>query len=364
MNKKWAEDYSSEEGSGDDYSDEEMHFSDAKTSKDVVTVADPQHLIVEVSEISYSASRSDIGKFFEEEGCKILRLDLLESNGRSRGIAVIEFSNTSSLDICMKLNNKNIFGRNIKVVPFNTNLNMTPLLKKSELDRFRDIKRNEKSGYLKFKQVDVQKKNHSETRISSRPASGSILAKHGDSVPERPKLNLKPRTLPIESESAVGSKQTIFGVGKAHDDNAYEVQQIFFIALLFNFIPLQELKKKTQISDKDDTNACIVDSVLFNPSEVLMQDKSIMKADGKQCGSSVQHATGKLKPRDSKPNVRNKYVKPVVNSVVNGEDNSHDKLLDGKSSVKFSKANKSLLKGNAFILKPVRFHYHCYFGFQ
>lgn len=146
---------------------------------------------------------------------------------------------------------------------------------------------------------------------------------------------MKPRTLPIESESAVGSKQTIFGVGKAHDDNAYE-----------------ELKKKTQISDKDDTNACIVDSVLFNPSEVLMQDKSIMKADGKQCGSSVQHATGKLKPRDSKPNVRNKYVKPVVNSVVNGEDNSHDKLLDGKSSVKFSKANKSLLKGNAFILKP------------
>jgi hypothetical protein len=220
MNKKWAEDYSSEEGSGDECSDEDI-APIVSVSVPEVTNSDAQNLIVQVSDISFSACRTDIGKFFEEEGCKILRLDLLESNGRSRGVAIIEFSNALSLEICMGLNNKTFFGRNIKIVPFSVSLNKRLPLKK--LDHH-DVKRNEKGGHLKYKQVEVQKRSQSDNRgISSQPTTGSPPVKHVESVPERPKLNLKPRTLPINSMNGTVFKQNIFGSGKPHDDAAYEV---------------------------------------------------------------------------------------------------------------------------------------------
>lgn len=230
MNKKWAEDYSSEEGSND-----EAEGSDdgARTLPEVegVTssnIVNTQKFIVQVSDISFSASRNQIGKFFEDAGCKILRIDLLESNGRSKGIAVIEFANVSSLDICMGLKNSFVFGRNIKISLFDEHskneLNKAHS-KISHQQSYHDTfasKRNEKNkAFEKVKHLDFQRKPIA-TDDRAVYSGTSSMSKLSDAVSERPKLNLKPRTLPVENTSTF-FKQTIFGGGRAHDEVAYEV---------------------------------------------------------------------------------------------------------------------------------------------
>lgn len=274
MNKKWAEDYSSDEGEQEAHEGDLVSDDEKEPAKEAAPMEDGSAttgFIAYVSDISFSASREDVGFYFERLGCNITKLDLLtHPNGRSLGNAVIEFEDSNSLDVCLQASGSEIFGRKIR-----TSLNNDAFMKHdrrpdNRSDRgggrggrggyndrdnrtsreHRDYRESRDSGgrgdYRDRRsdrqqdrgqdsrgdrsQQDARFGRQTETRQQPRSNPGAprpadrLEAAISASAPlaERPKLVLAPRTVPLESVGQPTSKSSIFGEGHANDNLAYE----------------------------------------------------------------------------------------------------------------------------------------------
>ena len=107
-----------EEDHEDDVYEDEV-FEDLDID-DIIADA-PRVFTAEVSNISFSMSRDSVGDFFSDLGCKIASLDysIVEHGKRNKtALAVIEFEDQQSLDVCLSANGFELFGRHIKVTPW------------------------------------------------------------------------------------------------------------------------------------------------------------------------------------------------------------------------------------------------------
>lgn len=265
--KRWADEYSSDEGSIDPESDEEsvpkvaplVATKSVANSKSAppgktagVQPVRPEQYIAYISSINPAATRTDVGRFFEEKSCAIANLDVhLVPNRNST--ATMEFKDANSLSIALTLNGETFQGIPIRTKVFEVRSHQPshhggPGLRQQPQQGgrgggFRDNRdaprgpgRNEEERFPGRRQDAGRDggrgRGGGAGTSRERPMREAASAPAAPPVPAtRPKLNLAPRTLPVDligKAVAEETKPDIFGGGKPHDDALYEVRHFFF----------------------------------------------------------------------------------------------------------------------------------------
>lgn len=173
-----------------------------------------------VSNLNYVVTEDDIGTFFVGGGCKVKDVTLNRENGKSRGSAIVEFHDEESLLESLSANDYMFKERPIKV----------------EIDGSQSRSRDDgqRNSYHSRQPADNRhnKQNYSNNNPNEKPRErGAPSADAAPSNPEspsstnRPKLELKPRTLPVEKIGEPIANSDIFGGAKPNDLLAYEAEK-------------------------------------------------------------------------------------------------------------------------------------------
>lgn len=262
--KRWADEYSSDEGSIDPESDEESvpkaapvaATKSAANTKSVqpakTTSSQPvrsEQYIAYISSINPAATRKDVGLFFEEKSCAIANLDVHCTPNRN-STATMEFKDANSLAIALSLNGETFQGIPIRTKVFEIRPGYQRQQQAPQGGRggFRDNRdaprgpgRSEDDRFQGRRQDagrDGGRGRGGAGTSRERPATreGTVSAPVAPPVPAtRPKLNLAPRTLPVDligKAVAEETKPDIFGGGKPHDDALYEVRYLLCLQLI------------------------------------------------------------------------------------------------------------------------------------
>lgn len=232
MNRKWAEESSSEDDSvGDNNTPEEPSNGDGngddheqKTDNNLVG---NETFNAFMSGISYEAKEKDVLAFLADQRCSVHSVSFLKREGLFKGSAVIKLNDNSSFEICLALNRRKFPIGQLKV-----KIDEMP-----QAHSVRHQKRIDEHGFSKeinsaFVESDRHRgKKDNTIRMQQARWVPEVDVRESENssqpVKERPKLNLKPRTLPIENSKLQVPKADIFGGGKPHDELEYEVT--FFI---------------------------------------------------------------------------------------------------------------------------------------
>lgn len=254
--KRWADEYSSDEGSVDP-EDEPVEKPQpvAQASKSVAekmphqssyNVVPPSAalLIAYVSVGGNSATRNDIGNFFQSKGCSIKNLDFNLSPDGRHSTAIIEFRDSDSFDICLRTNGESFQGSSIRTKAFEVREKRGPPgstqggrgAQRGGEDRFRKSNGPPSQDTRGDVRGDVRgggrgggfARDSRPTERAERPAAAPYPkeAAAPAAPPSRPKLVLAPRTLPVEIIGKIIADETkpdIFGGGRPHDEKLYEV---------------------------------------------------------------------------------------------------------------------------------------------
>lgn len=272
--KRWADEYSSDEGSVDP-EDEPVEKAQPAATKAKAPADKAPHqssynvvpprqevasLIAYVTVSGSSATRDDVGNFFQSKGCSIKNLDFTVFDNRP-STAIIEFRDPESMDICLRLNGEAFQGNPIRTQVFE------PREKgqgrgpqglahgQGHLQGGRGGQQQHRGGEDRFSgrktsgpprddsRGDARGDVRGDGRGGGRGGSGFSRDRHERSAPgpgpypakeaaapappaSRPKLVLQPRTLPVEiigKTVADETKPDIFGGGRPHDELQYEV---------------------------------------------------------------------------------------------------------------------------------------------
>lgn len=254
--KRWADEDSSDDsddGSVEGESDNEVPSKTsavAKTPANATSVplprnnAAPTHpsrtgsFIVYISNISGTASRMDIGRFFEDKKCQITNLDVHQGQNKTSS-ATMEFKDAESLSIALGLNGEQFLGLPIRTKVFEVRGyqggQSAPRQQQQSQGRgggYRDAPRGNRNEEDRFpgRRQDAGRGEGGRGRGGSSrerlPAREVSPAPAAAAPATRPKLNLAPRTLPVDligKAVAVETKPDIFGGGRPHDETVYEV---------------------------------------------------------------------------------------------------------------------------------------------
>lgn len=247
--KRWADEYSSDEGSVDG-SDEELEPLPAQSAAPKASSTAPTKItqpsqapspstpayIAHVSNISAAATRTDVGNFFEGKGCKISNLDVNKNS-----TATLGFKDAESLSIALSLNGEAFQGLQIRTKVYETR-NPQAHSQGQQGGRgqgrgdggrggFRDSRDNRQDPRNNYREEDRFPGRKQETGRGGRGGAGTSRERAAPvpaapAVPAtRPKLVLAPRTLPVHNIGKVEeTKPDIFGGGKPHDEILYEVR--------------------------------------------------------------------------------------------------------------------------------------------
>lgn len=222
------------------------------------------NLSIRVGNLSYGTTEEQLGDFFVDGGCKVksVRIPLSET-GRSRGFGFVEFEDIASVELALTANNEVIDKRNIVV---EKKISRPPADRRERDNRGprRDDhrrggeQRNERgdrperrprpegdgrnrenprhyrdadtsADWTKGEHVPARDREHDRERSGRGGGRGGRTREQraegneADATPavplSRPKLNLQPRTLPLETKT-VPQNSRIFGDGKARENTA------------------------------------------------------------------------------------------------------------------------------------------------
>ena len=270
----WADDDgSSDEGStgGDEVQDsdvmvaEEPEPREPPPSRPVVS-SQSSGLTVHVSNLAYSIKDDFLGNFFAGGGCKVksVTVHMDRDSKRSRGTAHVQFADPESLRIALTANNTELEGRRINIVIAEDRRGFRGgerggrgggrhgdgdrRERHEHHSRDRDRDRRDRDGpqdhrrgprpdsYSNGRGGDRSRGERGGER-GGRPSVKEETVAPDDPPAERPKVNLLPRTLPVEAVGAPVSNTAIFGEGKPRDELAVEG------------------KKKAPVSDRETVSA-------------------------------------------------------------------------------------------------------------
>lgn len=174
----------------------------------------------------------DVGRFFEDNKCQIANLDL--HAGQKTSSATMQFKDAESLSIALSLNGEQFLGIPIRTKVYEVRSHQQQPAPRQHQQQgqgrgggYRDAPRGNRNEEDRFpgRRQDTGRGEGGRGRGGSsreRPIAPAPAA-----VPAtRPKLNLAPRTLPVDligKAVAVETKPDIFGGGKPHDEIVYEV---------------------------------------------------------------------------------------------------------------------------------------------
>jgi RNA recognition motif-containing protein len=190
-----------------------------------------------VSNLPFAADSNRVGDFFYQGGCEVKTVNiLLNDMNKPKGTAFVEFEDLKSLERALQANGVLLDGRPLRVgvktrvvrteneggTQRQFNKDETPPIwerKNANQDRSSEDRRN-------------QRRNNrgGPAAILNMAASAASAAAESTATTEvpvqRPKIILKPRTLPTEDiNKPVNTNSSIFGGGKPQDYMAYEVRK-------------------------------------------------------------------------------------------------------------------------------------------
>ena len=186
-----------------------------------------------VGGLDYGLESRDLENFFSSKGCKVSRVRVLKSNGKSMGKAFMNVADEAALTAVIKLSGSVLSGREIVV---REDSGPKPARKAERLDRTTSSKmggrwREEekpKKGDNGWHAVSKGGKIVDAPAPERRKKMSEKPAKEAETVEEAPKerkkLELKPRSKPLSEQSEVAESarsSAIFGGAKPRDERAF-----------------------------------------------------------------------------------------------------------------------------------------------
>lgn len=242
MSKKpnWADDESSDDehgGPGAEAETEEYGDSveasateggDTKGAgqRDVVIpkqIPEEGPFIAFVGNLKFDVNENQIGNFFYDGGCRVQDVKIRYDEFRKpKGIAFVEFVDRESLEKALTADGVSLGGRNIRV----------DVHQRKQHDRERDSRppRAEEENWTRRQPRGEPGKRDGPRRQQDRhdrPSRGDPTDKTEEAhVPAvRPKLNILPRSKPVEPQQDRVASTNIFGDGKARSAQAQEAEK-------------------------------------------------------------------------------------------------------------------------------------------
>lgn len=186
-----------------------------------------------VSGIKFSANEDDFANFLESANCHVthIRFQTDRESHRFNGKAVIQLADEESMQAFLSLDGTQYLGMSLRTKPN----------EQRQYGGDREFTRGGGRGG-RGRGGDQGRGDYREQRDSGRGPQRDRRGGRGDRVPreedvaeeegpkERPKLNLKPRTVPVNPENRTDRSSAIFGGGRPHDDQEYEERKKNLVA--------------------------------------------------------------------------------------------------------------------------------------
>ena len=236
-----------------------------------------------VSNLNYIVTEDDIGKFFVGGGCKVKDVTLNKENGKSRGSALVEFHDEDSLTESLTANNFVFKDRPIKVE-----------IDGSQSRNRDDGQRNDgqRSNYQSRQSSDTRYSNkqnynnnhhpNEKPRDRGAPSGENTVDINTESTSSanRPKLELKPRTLPVEKIGEPVANSDIFGGAKPNDLLAYEAEK-----------KKKEAEEEAQKPKEEKKIDDLVEDLSLKEKQASDTPSSPVEKDGKQKVNKVSSSS-------------------------------------------------------------------------
>ena len=200
--------------------------------------------------LDYALESRDLEEFFASRGCKVSRVRILKSNGKSSGKAVMEVPDVDALVAATRLSGSTLSGRQLIIkedsAPKSSRKTERPSWRESD-----NVRPRKEGGWQSVgkgsKQSDTRKKVEKET--SSRSVEPEEEPK------ERKKLELKPRSKPLAEVPEVhesSRSSSIFGLAKPRDERVF-TKKIDDVP-----VPKERLEKQSSKKKKDKSETAPV----------------------------------------------------------------------------------------------------------
>jgi RNA recognition motif-containing protein len=221
-----------------------------------------------VGGLDYALEARDLQDFFASRGCKVSRVRILKSNGKSSGKAVMEVPDLDALVAVTRLSGSTLSGRQLIIkedsAPKSSRKSERPSWRESDNQRPRK-ETGWQSASKGSKHLENRKKIEKET-ASSRSTEPEEEPK------ERKKLELKPRSKPLAEvpevhESARSS--WIFGQAKPRDERVFTKD--------VDAIPAPKEKSERQSSKKKKDKSEMGPARIQEPVLVPKVDVALVK---------------------------------------------------------------------------------------
>lgn len=190
----------------------------------------PTPFVVIAGNIPFSCSIDDLGNYFADGGCNVEDVIIHESEGRPTGSAFIYFKDEESLQQSLNANGDNSLGRPIRVYT-----PRRPRAPRQEITSHRrQNDREKRDPYERPRPIPADTPAEREDvwsrkKTYSQPKDEIVEEKSVQSTskpPERPKLVIQPRTIPLNEIGKPVTAANIFGEGKPRDESLIEVRTI------------------------------------------------------------------------------------------------------------------------------------------
>ena len=197
-----------------------------------------------VSNLPYAATDNDVGNHFHNGGCHVVNVFIkYDDQNNSKGFAQVEFGDRDSLILSLKAHGTRILGRDIKVDVFvqNSRSDRGGRMNndrdrggdgrdrgETEVSWTRAPRRETSSQSHQSDQTRQNMRGNGDRGTSSRPGGNRDRPMRENEQPAapavRPKIILDARKANPETDPVLLKKNSdIFGGGKPHDGNKYEV---------------------------------------------------------------------------------------------------------------------------------------------
>ena len=178
-----------------------------------------------VGGLDYGVDSKQLEEFFTSNNCAVYRVRIQKVNGKSSGKAFLNVADAAALSVAIKLSGTTFAGRAISVKedvgPRQWRQEEKPVSKQRD-SRWQAVKGGKVVDAPKWSSGDKWSDKWSSSNKKSANIAPVESANATTEVPsERKKLQLKPRSKPIETESPA-TTSGIFGGAKPRDEFAHQ----------------------------------------------------------------------------------------------------------------------------------------------
>ena len=207
-----------------------------------------------VGGLDYNLEARDLEEFFRAKGCKVSRVRIMKSNGKSSGKAILNVADKDALLAVTRLSGSTLSGRQLVI---REDAGPKPARKPERTGSWRDSEQSKTRKEGGWHSVGKKAVEEPRDRRRERKEVKAPVVESEEPPKERKKLELKPRSKPLgegsdANESARSS--AIFGQAKPREERIVEKEE-----------PVAEPKTTRRKERKPKEEAKVVEPVVVAP---------------------------------------------------------------------------------------------------